>query len=44
MSGSVIMNFIKNGEVVAIEILDVSKRADVSRILVESFKDVEVVG
>ncbi len=39
----VIVDFNSEGEIVAIEILDVSKRADISKILVESFQKVEVV-
>ena len=37
-----LVDFDRNGEIVTIEILDVSKKADVSKILVESFKDIEV--
>ena len=39
----VIVDFDSEGEIVAIEILDVSRRADISKILVESFQKVEVV-
>ncbi len=39
-----VVDFDKDGEIVAIEMLDVSKKADLSKILVQYFKDVEVVG
>ncbi len=39
----VIVDFDSKGEIVAIEILNVSKHADISKILVESFQKVEIV-